>query len=187
MVPVARYLTKNGLQCNIDSSSARINRDREAQNNEEIDHWGRDVTVCTASSLAVDVEGTPVGNTSRGPAAASAPEAGLQAEWRQHRRWWRRASSETFEHLNLSAGRVAWRVSDDARGAVVRSRTGAAGKSGIDADSCTGALIAWMPLAPPVPGVGHRELSARVSTKKLPVARDLCLFARGDPARASGR
>jgi hexosaminidase len=105
---------------------------------------------------------------------------------------WRRASPlgipsltarsplEGIEHVTLTVGRVAWRFGDEARGAVVRPKASAAGEFEIHADSCTGPLLARLPL-PPAVVRGQNELNAKVSTSKLNDARDLCIFATGDP------
>jgi hexosaminidase len=76
---------------------------------------------------------------------------------------------------------VAWRFGDEAQGAVVRPKASAAGEFEIHADSCTGPLLARLPLAPAVRWDGQNELNARVSVSKLNDARDLCIFATGDP------
>jgi hexosaminidase len=96
---------------------------------------------------------------------------------------WRRAPAPlgNIEHVTLSVGRVAWRFGDEARAAVVRPMTSAAGEFEIHVDSCTGPLLARLPLATAVRGDGQTELNARVSSSKLNDARDLCIFATGDP------
>jgi hexosaminidase len=94
---------------------------------------------------------------------------------------WRRVPLENIEKVNLSVGRVAWRFGDDAKGAVVRPKASLAGEFEIHADSCTGPLLARLPLAPAVRGDGQSELNARVSTSQLNDARDLCIFTTGDP------
>jgi hexosaminidase len=94
---------------------------------------------------------------------------------------WRRAPQEGIQNVNLIVGRVAWRFGDEAKGAVVRPKASAAGEFEIHADSCTGPLLARLPLAPAVRADGQNELNARVSTSKLNGARDLCIFATGDP------
>jgi hexosaminidase len=94
---------------------------------------------------------------------------------------WRRVALENIEQVNLSVDRVAWRFSDDAKGAVVRPKASTAGEFEIHADSCAGPLLARLPLAPVVRGDGQNELNARVSTSKLNAARDLCIFTTGDP------
>jgi len=88
---------------------------------------------------------------------------------------------EGVEHVTLTVGRVAWRFGDEARGAVVRPKASAAGEFEIHADSCTGPLLARLPLPPAARGDGQNELNAKVSTSKLNDARDLCIFATGDP------
>jgi hexosaminidase len=93
---------------------------------------------------------------------------------------WRRAPLEGVEHVTLTVGRVAWRFGDEAKDAVVRPKASAAGEFEIHADSCTGPLLARLPLAPAVVR-GQHELNASVSTSKLNDARDLCIFATGDP------
>ena len=94
---------------------------------------------------------------------------------------WHRAPLQDIEHVTLTVGRVAWRFGDDAEGAVVRPKASAAGEFEIHADSCTGPLLATLPLAPGVRGDGQKELTATVSTSKQNDARDLCIFATGDP------
>jgi hexosaminidase len=94
---------------------------------------------------------------------------------------WHRAPLQDIEHVTLTVGRVAWRFGDDAEGAVVRPKASAAGEFEIHADSCTGPLLARLPLAPGVRGDGQNELKSTVSTSKRNDARDLCIFATGDP------
>jgi len=94
---------------------------------------------------------------------------------------WHRAPLEGIEHVTLTVGRVAWRFGDEAQGAVVRPKASAAGEFEIHADSCTGPVLARLPLAPAVRGDGQNELNARVSTSKLNDDRDLCIFTTGDP------
>ncbi len=93
---------------------------------------------------------------------------------------WRGAPLENIEHVTLTVGRVAWRFGDEAQRAVIRPKASAAGEFEIHADSCTGALLARLPLAAAA-GEGQHELNARVSTSKLNDARSLCIFATGDP------
>ncbi len=94
---------------------------------------------------------------------------------------WRRAPPQDIEHITLTVERVAWRFGDEAQRAVVRPKTSAVGEFEIHAESCTGPLLARLRLAPAVQGDGQKELNARVSTSKLSEARDLCIFATGDP------
>ena len=94
---------------------------------------------------------------------------------------WRRAPLEGVQHVNLTIERVAWRFGDEAKEAVVRPKAGPAGEFEIHADSCKGPLLARLPLAPAVPGAGQNQLNATVSSSNLNDARNLCLFATGDP------
>jgi hexosaminidase len=93
---------------------------------------------------------------------------------------WHHAPLQGIEHVTLTVGRVAWRFGDDAEGAVVRPKASAAGEFELHADSCTGPLLARLPLTPAVRGDGQNELNATVSTSKGDDA-DLCIFATGDP------
>jgi hexosaminidase len=81
----------------------------------------------------------------------------------------------------LTIGRVAWRFADEAQEAVVRAKASAAGEFEIHADSCTGPMLARLPLPPVLRGDGQDELNATISTSKLSDAHDLCIFATGDP------
>ena len=92
---------------------------------------------------------------------------------------WPRAPLRGIGHITLTVERLAWRFGDEAEGAVVRPKTGAAGEFEIHADSCAGPLLARLPLAPVGPADGQRELSARLSPSAP--TRDLCIFATGDP------
>jgi hexosaminidase len=94
---------------------------------------------------------------------------------------WRRAPLEGIEHVTLTIGRITWRFGDEAKGAVVRPKASAAGELEIHADSCTGPLLARLSLPPGAREDGQNQLNARVSTSKLNEARDLCIFATGDP------
>jgi len=94
---------------------------------------------------------------------------------------WRGAPLQGIEHVTLTVGRVAWRFADEAPGAVVRPKASAAGEFEIHADSCTGPLLARLPLASAGLGDGQNELNTRVFASQLSAARDLCIFATGDP------
>ncbi|HWW79097.1 MAG TPA: family 20 glycosylhydrolase [Steroidobacteraceae bacterium] len=94
---------------------------------------------------------------------------------------WRRTPLAGIHHVALTVGRVAWRFGDEAKEAVVRPRASVAGEFEIHADSCTGQLLARLPLASAVREDGQSELNATVSTSKLNDAHDLCVFATGDP------
>jgi hexosaminidase len=94
---------------------------------------------------------------------------------------WRAAPLDRVKRVVLTVESVAWRFGDEAPAAVVRPKAGAAGEFEIHADSCTGPLLAKLPLAPAVRAAGQHELNARVSTPTQNDARDLCIFATGDP------
>jgi hexosaminidase len=94
---------------------------------------------------------------------------------------WRGTPLEGIEHVTLTVGRVAWRFADEARGAVVRPKANARGEFEIHANSCTGSLLARLPLPSAARGDGQYELNARVFTSQLSDARNLCIFATGDP------
>jgi hexosaminidase len=94
---------------------------------------------------------------------------------------WRRAPLAGVERVIVTVGRVAWRFGDEAKGAVVRPMASAAGEFEIHTDSCTGPLLATLPLASAVQKGGQNELSAAVSSSKLNDPPNLCIFATGDP------
>jgi hexosaminidase len=94
---------------------------------------------------------------------------------------WRRTPLAGIQHVTLTVGRVAWRFGDEAKEAVVRPKASAAGEFEIHADSCSGPLLARLPLASAVRRDGQSELNETVSTSKLNDAHDLCVFATGDP------
>jgi hexosaminidase len=94
---------------------------------------------------------------------------------------WPRAPLAGIRRVTLTVGRVAWRFGDEAAGAVVRPKASAAGEFEIRADSCTGPLLATLPLAPAVPATGQTKLNATISTPTRNGVRNLCIFATGDP------
>ena len=94
---------------------------------------------------------------------------------------WRRAPLEGVQHASLTVERVAWRFGDEAKGATVRPKASAAGEFEIHVDSCTGPVLASLPLASAGRGDGQSELNTTISTSKLNDAHDVCIFATGDP------
>ena len=94
---------------------------------------------------------------------------------------WHRAPLQGIEHVTLTVERAAWRFADDAAGAVVRPKASAPGEFEIHADTCTGPLLARLPLAAALSGDGQSELNAKLPTSTRNDARDLCIFATGDP------
>lgn len=94
---------------------------------------------------------------------------------------WPHAPLEGSRRITLTVGRVAWRFGDEAQDAVVRPKASSAGDFEVHADSCTGPVLATLPLAPAAHANGQTELSARVSTPTPDGVRNLCIFATGDP------
>ena len=94
---------------------------------------------------------------------------------------WQRAPLEGIRRVTLTVERLTWRYGDEAAGAVVRPKASAAGEFEIRADSCTGPLLATLPLAPSVQPTGETELNAMISTPAGKGVRNLCIFATGDP------
>jgi hexosaminidase len=94
---------------------------------------------------------------------------------------WRGVPLDGNGHVTLTIERVAWRFADDAPGAVVRPKAGPTDEFEIHADSCAGPLLAKLPLAAALPGSGQHELHTELSMTKRDDARDLCIFATGDP------
>ncbi|MGH8159718.1 MAG: beta-N-acetylhexosaminidase [Rhodanobacter sp.] len=94
---------------------------------------------------------------------------------------WPQAPLEGITHVVLTVERVTWRFGDEARDAVVRRKASAAGEFEIHADSCTGPLLATVPLAPAVQAQGQTRLNANVAVPVGAGIRNLCVFATGDP------
>ena len=95
--------------------------------------------------------------------------------------WLWRGAPRLAGHVAVSVERVAWRFGDDAQAALVRPKASAAGEFEIHAGSCTGPLLARLPLAPAQRSGGQSELNARVSASRPDAARNLCILATGDP------
>ena len=94
---------------------------------------------------------------------------------------WPRTPLDGIKRISLTVERVAWRFGDEAKDAVVRPKVSAAGELEVHADSCTGPLLATLPLASAAPAAGQTTLNAEISTPKLDGFRNLCIFATGDP------
>jgi len=94
---------------------------------------------------------------------------------------WPHAPLSGVGHVALVVERVAWRFGDEARDAVVRRKSGAAGEFEIHVDSCTGPLLARLPLATAVQAQGQVRLDANLAAPARAGTRDLCVFATGDP------
>jgi hexosaminidase len=94
---------------------------------------------------------------------------------------WAHAPLAGIRHVALTVARVPWRFGDEAKDAVVRRQTSAGGEFEIHADSCTGPLLATLPLAPAARAQGQTNLSAELSPPPSSGDRSLCIFATGDP------
>lgn len=94
---------------------------------------------------------------------------------------WPQASLEGIKHVAMTVERITWRFGDEAKDAVVRHKTSAAGEFEIHADSCTGPLLASLPLENAVRASGQIHLDAQVAMPAGAGVRDLCVLATGDP------
>jgi hexosaminidase len=94
---------------------------------------------------------------------------------------WPQAPLDGIKHVVLTVERVTWRFGDVIKGVVVRGKASAAGELEIHADSCTGPLLATVPLAPAAQAKGQTRLNANVAVPVGADIRNLCVFATGDP------
>lgn len=94
---------------------------------------------------------------------------------------WPQAPMKGVTHVAMTVERLAWRFGDEAKDAVVRRATGGAVKFEIHADSCTGPLLARLPLDNAMQTTGQIRLDAKVAMPSGDGVRNLCVFATGDP------
>ncbi|MBD8871915.1 family 20 glycosylhydrolase [Rhodanobacter sp. DHB23] len=94
---------------------------------------------------------------------------------------WPQAQLSGIRHVALAVERIAWRFGDEARDATVRRKASAAGEFEIHAGSCTGPLLASLPLERAAPAKGQIHLDADVALPAGAGVRDLCIYATGDP------
>ena len=94
---------------------------------------------------------------------------------------WPQAPLDDIKHVVLTVGRVAWRFGDEAEDAVVRPKASAAGEFEIHADSCTGPLLASLPLESAAQAKGQVRLMQTSAMPARAGVRNLCVFATGDP------
>ena len=94
---------------------------------------------------------------------------------------WPQASLDGIKHVAVTVERMTWRFGDEAANAVVRHKASAAGEFEIHADSCTGPLLASLPLDNAVLAKGQTLLDANVAMPVGAGVRNLCVFATGDP------
>ena len=94
---------------------------------------------------------------------------------------WPQAPLSGAKHVAMTVERMTWRFGDEAAGAVVRHKANAAGEFEIHADSCTGPLIARLPLESAAQAKGQIRLEANVAMPAGAGVRNLCVFVTGDP------
>ncbi len=94
---------------------------------------------------------------------------------------WPQAPLQGVKHVVMTVERVTWRFGDEAKDAVVRHKASTAGEFEIHADSCTGPLLASLPLQGAVQAKGQVRLDANVAMPAGAGVRDLCVFVTGDP------
>ncbi|HTV87163.1 MAG TPA: family 20 glycosylhydrolase [Dyella sp.] len=94
---------------------------------------------------------------------------------------WPQAPLQGVKHVAITIERMTWRFGDEARDAVVRHATGTAGAFELHADSCTGPLLARLPLERALQAQGQHRLFANIAMPVGAGVRDVCVFATGDP------
>lgn len=95
---------------------------------------------------------------------------------------WPQARLDGIKHVTMTVERMTWRFGDEAKGAVVRHKTGATGELEIHADTCTGPLLARLPLDKAAAKTkGQTRLDAQLAMPVGTGIRNLCVFATGDP------
>jgi hexosaminidase len=94
---------------------------------------------------------------------------------------WPEAPLNGIKHVAMTVERMTWRFGDEAKDAVARPKTSMAGELEIHADSCTGPLLASLPLATAAQKKGQVRLEALVATPVGAGVRNVCIFATGDP------
>jgi hexosaminidase len=94
---------------------------------------------------------------------------------------WPQAPLNDAKHVAINVERIAWRFGDEAKDAVVRSKSSAAGEFEIHADTCTGPLLASLPLQGATATKGQTKLEETLAMPAGASVRNLCIFATGDP------
>jgi hexosaminidase len=94
---------------------------------------------------------------------------------------WPQAPLDDAPHVAISVERITWRFGDEAKDAVVRPKTSAAGEWQIHADTCTGPLLASLPLQGATAAKGQTKLEATLAMPAGAGVRNLCVFVTGDP------
>jgi hexosaminidase len=94
---------------------------------------------------------------------------------------WAQTPVDGVKRVVLTAERIPWRDGDEAKNAVVHPKASAAGEFEIHADSCTGPLMARLPLEGAKQGKGQVRLDGKVVMPAGTGVRDLCVITTGDP------
>ncbi|AIF45947.1 beta-N-acetylhexosaminidase [Dyella japonica] len=94
---------------------------------------------------------------------------------------WPQASLEGSRHVELTIEQLTWRFGDEAKDAVVRPKASTAGEFEIHVDTCSGPLLARLPLVSAAPAKGLTRLDATLAAPVGTGVRNLCVFATGDP------
>jgi hexosaminidase len=94
---------------------------------------------------------------------------------------WPQATLNDAKHVTISVERIAWRFGDEAKDAVVRSKSSATGEFEIHADTCAGPMLASLPLQGATATKGQTKLEATLAMPAGASVRNLCIFATGDP------
>ena len=94
---------------------------------------------------------------------------------------WKDAPLAGAREIRVAVGRIPWRFGDDSAGATVRPAASAAGELQVHADSCTGPLLATLPLARAAATKYQTRLTAQMATAGDAGNGTLCILATGDP------
>ncbi|WP_426270074.1 beta-N-acetylhexosaminidase [Dyella kyungheensis] len=94
---------------------------------------------------------------------------------------WPNAPLHGVTHVEVTAERIPWRFGDEAKDAVVHGKTGAASAFEIHTETCTGPLLARLPLDNAAQAKGQIRVDANVAMPVGTGMRNLCVFATGDP------
>jgi hexosaminidase len=133
---------------------------------------GNDLAPCSAEAETMRVAGS---RASDGARPTFKVDVGNMC-WR-----WARAPLSGAMRVVLNIGRVAWQFGDEAAHAIVRPKTADRGEFEIHVDSCTGPLLAALPISLSNFAAGQAELTADVSAPADAAVHDVCVIASGDP------
>jgi hexosaminidase len=94
---------------------------------------------------------------------------------------WPQAPLDGARQVTITIERISWRFGDEAKDAVIRHKTTAGGEVEIHADTCTGPLLARLPLQSAAQATGQVRLEEKLATPAGAGVRNVCVFATGDP------